>query len=180
VGLALVAAAERVYRCSQTMRRDLSWALLILGALAGTTACDPHWKYRARDGAVQRPAEFDQGISLRAAGELAIATLRVEVELRNDDAQPLTVGSAAFRVLDAANRPLTPSPGSRDRPPCADRKESSVTLGRGDACKISRTFEVVPMVQSRMNPDLRNLTVVVDGLARGGRPVSRSTVLERE
>ena len=53
-----------------------------------------------------------------------------------------------------------------------------MTLGRGDICRMSGTFQVDPMSGLRKNPDLKNLTVIVDGLARGGTPISRSAVLE--
>jgi len=63
---------------------------------------------------------------------------------------------------------------------CENVKEKIVVLDRAQVCTMRGNFQVHPNagVFGGRNKDLRTLSVVIDSLARGGAPVSRSATLE--
>jgi hypothetical protein len=145
--------------------------------------CDPGWNYHVPD---PRPGAPDsmggREIGLRVEGSLFTSELGVQIELTNRGSFPLIVREDPFRVLDASHRPL---PWYRGRPPtepCENLKQKIVVLDPGKVCILRGNFEVRPNAGffGGRNTDLRNLTVVVDGLKKAGLTASRSVILEWE
>lgn len=150
--------------------------------LVFSSACDPGWSYHVPDppAGVNRQSDSYRGISMRTTAGLFTGSLDVDVELTNVGAGPLVVQEDPFRVLDSSHRPLPWYGGQPPAKPCEDRPQKAVTLGSGESCRIRARFLVRPNadVFGRRNADLRTITVIVDGLERGGVRVASSTVLE--
>jgi len=106
--------------------------------------------------------------------------LSVEIVVTNAGSVPLSVRAGGFRVLDASGRPLPWYRGHPPGQPCEGAKQEIVTLDRSQVCAMRENFQVRPNagVLGGRNRDLRTLTVVIDGLARGGAPITRSATLE--
>jgi hypothetical protein len=155
---------------------------VLAGTLVFAVGCDPGWSYHVPDPSPGATALSDGApdIALRVRGHLFTSMLTVEIALTNGDSAPLVVHQAPFQVLDASRRPLPWYSGRPPAQPCDHLKQDLVTLERDQICTMRGNFQVRPNagVLGGRNPTLRTLAVVVDGLERGGAPVSRSVMLE--
>ena len=151
--------------------------ILIFGA-----GCDPGWSYHVPDSPVgmTRPSDDPRGISMRTRAGLSTGSLDVEIDVTNSGPGVLAIHEDPFRVLDSSSRPFAWYWGHPAAKPCEDRREKVVALDRGQSCTIRGRFLVHPnaSVFGGRNTDLKILTVIVDGLARGGAPIASSAVLE--
>lgn len=154
------------------------------GALVFAVACDPAWRYHvaASPPSAILPSEGPGAISMRTKAELVVGRIDVEIEITNSDEGALIVRKDPFRVVDSAQGPLAWYAGQAPDKPCQGRPEEFVTLVRGQSCTMRGRFEAHPMAGmfGGRKKNLDRLTVIVDGLARGGRPVARSVVLESD
>ena len=155
---------------------------VLASALVFAVGCDPGWGYHVPDPPLgTRESLRDRGeIGLRVWGRLSTGMLGVEIEVTNGAFVPLVVREDPFRVLDASRRPL---PWYRGRPPaepCENVKQKIVALDRAQVCTMRGTFQVHPNagILGGRNTNLSTLTVVIDGLMKGGAPISRSATLE--
>jgi len=152
-------------------------SILMFGA-----GCDPGWSYHVADSPVGMIRQSDDrgAVSMRTRAGLSTGSLDVEVDITNGGADVLVIHEDPFRVLDSSRRPLAWYWGHPPGRPCEEREEKVVTLDRGQSCTIRGRFVVHPnaSVFGGRNADLKTLTVVVDGLVKGGAPSARSTVLE--
>ena len=145
-------------------------------------SCDPGWRYHVPDrpDGVTRGGDARGSISMRTKGELAITALYVEVAVTNLDAGVLVVHENPFHVLDARGRPLPWYAGHPPARPCEEQPQTVVPLGRGEPCTMRGRFLVRPTDDSlgwHPNPDLKTLTVILDGLERGGVRLASSAIL---
>ena len=156
--------------------------VVLVSALVGAVGCDPGWEYHVPDPPLGTPeASRDQGeIGLRVRGGLSTGMLSVEIEVTNGASIPLIVREDAFRVLDASRRPLPWYWGRPPAQPCENVKQEIVALDQAQVCTMRGNFQVHPNagIFGGRNTTLRTLTVVIDGLARDGAPISRSAALE--
>jgi hypothetical protein len=152
----------------------------LAGMLSCMTGCDPGWSYHVPD-PMPGPAKANagDGLSIHAEGRLFSSSLWVDLDVRNDDPNPLAFTEAPFRVLDSARQVLPWRQGQPPAKPCSNHDERLVILKRGDDCRLQGAFEVRPLsgIFFGRNDDLKTVTVIVDGIAREGKPISRSVVL---
>lgn len=151
--------------------------ILMFGA-----GCDPGWSYHIADLPVGMTRQSDDSgaVSMRTRAGLSTGSLDVEIDITNGGSDVLVIHEDPFRVLDSSRRPLAWYWGHPAGRPCEERQERIVTLDGGQSCTIRGRFVVHPNagVLGGRNTDLKTLTVVVDGLAKGGVPIAPSTVLE--
>lgn len=155
---------------------------VVVSVLLFGPGCDPGWSYHVADSPVGMTRQSDDhgAVSIRTRAGLFTGSLDVEINITNGGTDAVVVHEGPFRVLDASRRPLPwywRQPPAR---PCEQRQEKLVTLDRGQSCTVRGRFVVHPNagVLGGRNTDLKTLTVVVDGLVRGGLPIASSTVLE--
>jgi hypothetical protein len=146
-------------------------AILIIIISVLVAGCDPGWGYNVpTTGKHTGPTTFppvDSGnLSLRLIRARVFAkALYVRVAITNAAIEGLTLDSASLQVFDRDGKSLR-----------RIRAVAGCGIGYPDArlptCSPEAEFSVVPMTRFfRPNPALQELTVRVDGLARGGRRV---------
>jgi hypothetical protein len=166
----------------QTGMLDRPIRAVLVGALVLAAACDPGWDYHVPDPPRGRPeSSRDEGdVGLQIRGGLSTGMLSIEIVVTNGGPVPLVVRADAFRVLDASLRPLPRYWGHPPARPCEGVKQDIVALDRGQVCTMRGNFRVRPntSIFGGRNKALSTLTVIVDGLATEGAPISRSATLQ--
>ena len=156
--------------------------VVLVSVLMFGAGCDPGWSYHVADLPIGTTRQSDDrgAVSMRTRAGLSTGSLDVEIDITNGGADAVVIHEGPFQVLDSSSRPLAWYWGQPAARPCEERQEKIVTLDRGRSCTIRGRFVVHPNagVFGGRNRDLKTLTVIVNGLVRGGIPISSSTVLE--
>jgi hypothetical protein len=156
----------------------MRWAAIVV--LVSVAACDPGWHYKVAGAtAVQADGRrFDlptaHGVALRVYSSVFTVHLQFELDVRNEDGQPLSVDASALHIQDSKGVALPIY--SANGPPriLGDDGGTSDTLESGESLRIHGDFLVAPR-----SSDLKTLTVDYDGIKRGGKAVPIRITLER-
>jgi hypothetical protein len=154
--------------------------LVTIAMLVFVAACDPGWHYKVAGAtAVQADGRrFDlpiaHGLALRVYSSVFTAHLQFELDVRNEEREPISVDPSALRVRDTRGVALPISPAYGPPRILGDESVKSETLTTGETLRIHADFAVDP--RSR---DLKTLTVDCDGIKRAGKAVPVRITLER-
>ncbi len=161
--------------------------VLLVGSLLLTAGCDPGWRYRvlgaqlvddfSRTRYAREYALESHGVGLTIRGWLFSADVSIDLELTNRGPGPLYIDTSLLRAVDARGSNLrmiewyrVPE-GIRTMP---------VILNVGEASRVQRAFAARPCSGLRRNPDLKVITLSIDGMTRAGQPIPLQVTLEWE
>jgi hypothetical protein len=146
-------------------------------------SCDPGWHYKSLDNEGIEKAHKQSTISdtdgVRAFANCSLfgMGLMVEVEIVNHGLTSLSVDTGSLMVLDAKNVELI-----KEWSKCAgSKKGEAVFLEAGNKCELVGMFEVNPTSGPFgifPNHDLRQLTILMDGLTREGNHIPLKLILK--
>jgi hypothetical protein len=158
-----------------------TFVLLIAGLLI-TAGCDPGWRYQALsaqmvDRTSARYVLQSHGVGVTIHGSLLSADISIDLELTNLDAGPLYIDTNLVRAVDAQGSSLHMIEGYRVP---ESIRTMPVVLGFGETSRVQRTFAARALSGLRRNPNLRVITLFIDGITRAGQPIPLRVTLERE
>jgi hypothetical protein len=155
--------------------------LLVAILLAG---CDPGWRYKPHDskavdsGNRQYGFPRTQGLDGTVVCDLFGIYLNAEIEIVNHGPGSVSVDPKRLKMTDAKGNDL-PNEGSGFV--AGSKGNDAVVLKVGQSCKLIGTFKVKQPVKGILwspNRDLKELTIIIDGIARGDQQIELRIPLE--
>jgi len=157
--------------------------VLLVGSLLLTAGCDPGWRYRVLGAQVvddfrrTRYALESHGVGLTIRGWLLSADVSIDLELTNRGPGPLYIDTSLLRAVDARGLNLRMIEGYRVP---EGIRTMPVILNVGESSRVQRAFAASPFSGLRRNPDLKVITLSIDGMTRAGQPIPLQVTLEWE
>jgi len=160
------------------MKRILAMILTVF-LLSG---CDPGWSYRPHDPGTSRSGQYQyrfaetDGVETTVSCRLFSMGLTIGIKIVNHGPGSLSVAPELLSVQDARGNKLERVGGHCD----ASKDGEKFVLDAGKSCEVVGRFQVNPLSGPFPNPDLKNVTVVMDGLARDGKQIPLKRVLDKD
>ena len=117
------------------------------------------------------------GVGATVHGWLFVADVSIDLELTNRGPGPLYIDTSLLRAVDARGSNLRMIEGCRV--PEGIRR-MPVVLNVGESSRVERAFAASPFFGLRRNPDLKVITLFIDGMTRAGQPIPLQITLEWE
>jgi hypothetical protein len=154
--------------------------VVVVASLLITAGCDPGWRYQMlgaqtgdRNSARYSLRSHEVEVSIHAS--VFSAEVLIDLELTNLDAGRLYIDTNQVRAVDARGSSLRMIEGYRVPDSIGTML---VVLGFGETSRVQRRFAVRPSSGLRRNPNLRVITLFIDGIARAGQSIPLQVTLE--
>ena len=161
-------------------REMMATFVLLVASLLITAGCDPGWRYHVLGAQIVDRSGYrleSHGIGVTIHGSLLSADISIDLELTNLDAGPLSIDTNLVRAVDARGSSLRMIEWYRVPESISTMP---VVLGFGETSRVQRTFAANAFAGLRRNPNLRVITLFIDGITRGGQPIPFQATLEWE